>query len=181
MKTIKTPKNTPFSDRILVKILIYWHFIKSPVDKITSLEILFVVIFHQIMTCLITIGGLSIIVPIGHCQSMFYTWSVSLGKIDQLLVFKFGRNTASYSTIIIHENVSKKILFLNIFKSGVLWLNFQSIRVFYNKIGENFLRFSKGNRVFYYRIFIHIDASDRTSSLYFSFIIEYPRYTGGMY
>jgi len=80
LKTIKTPKNTPFSDRILVKILIYWHFIKSPVDKITSLEILFVVIFHQIMTCLITIGGLSIIVPIGHCQSIFYTWSFHWAK-----------------------------------------------------------------------------------------------------
>ena len=59
---------------------------------------------------------------------------------------------------------------------NILSLGFRAIEVFYVRVCNDLTWFSKRNLVFYFRVFLHIDARDETLSQTFCFIIGCPAY-----
>ena len=55
-------------------------------------------------------------------------------------------------------------------------LEFSNLTMFYNRVCEQAIRFSSRNRVFYFRVFMHINSRDESPSLNFCFILGYPPY-----
>ena len=62
-------------------------------------------------------------------------------------------------------------------KGSVLFQNFRTFEMSYIRIFEHSIRFSKRNRVSYFRIFMHIHARELSPPLTFCLIIEYPPQT----
>ena len=115
-----------------------WPFMKSPIDKI-----IFVVILHRIMMCLITIGGLSIIVPIGHCQSTSildrFHWAKSIDC--------WFSNLAVIVLVIIRKySIKKQKWNKGVLSRASICMKFchktLDLKIFYNRICEYSIRFS---------------------------------------